>query len=431
MDVFHLSGGGTLGGTIPVSGSKNAVLPILAACLLTSDECVIDNVPNLSDVRYMTEMLGFLGASVSRPTPNRVVVRAETVGTLAPYDLVRKMRASICLLGAMVGRTGQATVSLPGGCVIGPRPIDLHLKGLRRLGCRIEIDAGYIHVDASSASGSDVFLGGRYGSTVTGTANMLMTAVLTPGITRIECAACEPEIADLCRMLIKMGANIEGVGSPTLIIAGVKRLNGVQHTVIPDRIEAGTYLIAGVFLRSPVEVVGCPAEYLGALLDKMDEAGALLEAAGDKIAVIPTDQLKPVDLITLPHPGFPTDLQAQFTTLLSTIRGISIITERIYPNRFMHIPELQRMGADIAIEGSSAIVKGVSHLSGAPVMASDLRASAALVLAGLAARGDTWIQRIYHLDRGYEGMDGKLRALGARIERLPASEMPNELRAEP
>ena len=430
MDVIRIDGGRPLSGRITAGGAKNSVLPIFAACLLTEDECVIRNVPDLSDVRYMARILEYVGASVVDEGSGVWRVKAGEVRPEAPYDLVRKMRASICLLGALVGRLGQARVSMPGGCVIGPRPIDLHLKGLRKLSCKVEVKAGYLQVDGKDRRGGGVFLGGRYGSTVTGTANLLMAAVTTPGTTRIECAACEPEIVDLCTLLRGMGARLEGVGSPTLIVHGVDSLNGVDHTVIDDRIETGTYLIAAALTGSDLEVKGAPPAMLGALHDKMEEAGIDMIYEDGLCRVETRGQRAPVDLITLPHPGFPTDLQAQMCTLMAVTPGISVLTERIYPNRFMHVSELQRMGADLAIEGASCIVKGVRSLSGAPVMASDLRASAALVLAGLVATGETWIQRVYHLDRGYQRMDEKLRAVGASIERLPAEEMPKGLLGE-
>ncbi len=430
MDVLRIVGGQPLSGCIKVNGAKNSVLPIFAACLLTEEECVIRNVPELSDVRFMAKILEHVGASVRDEDGGVWRICAREIRPEAPYELVRKMRASICLLGAMVGRIGQARVSLPGGCVIGPRPIDLHLKGLRKLGCRVDIEAGYLQVNGKDRRGAGVFLGGRYGSTVTGTANLLMAAVRTPGETRIECAACEPEIVDLCSLLCGMGAVIEGVGSPTLVVRGVEALKGVDHRVIDDRIETGTYLIAAALTGSALEVCGAPPSMLGALQDKMEEIGVEMNYREGVWSVDSPRQRKPVDLITLPHPGFPTDLQAQMCTLMAMTPGISVLTERIYPNRFMHISELQRMGADLAIEGASCIVKGGDSLSGAPVMASDLRASAALVLAGLVAKGETWVQRVYHLDRGYQRMDEKLRAVGASIDRLPDAEMPKHLVGE-
>lgn len=430
MDVLRIRGGNALHGEVSVGGAKNACLPQLAATLLTEEPCVLRNVPDLSDSRFMLEILRHQGASVEALGANSWRVAAGTLQPKTPYELVRKMRASICIMGALVGRLKQAEIPLPGGCVIGQRPIDLHVKGLRKLGCAVENRAGMMRIDASRARGGYVFLGGRYGSTVTGTSNLVMAATLTPGVTRIDSAACEPEVQDLCRMLVKMGARISGIGSPTLLVEGVKKLSGCEHSVIPDRIEAGTHLLCGAITRGDVTVRGAITEHLGAFLDKLDEAGVPLEILAPDAIRVRGDLVKnfhPIDIVTLPHPGFPTDLQAQFTALLALVPGISIVTERIYPNRFMHVPELLRMGADIAIEGPSAIVKGVPALSGAPVMASDLRASAALVLAGLAASGETWVQRIYHLDRGYEKFESRLAALGADIVRLRQEDMPGDM----
>lgn len=428
MDVFKVSGSGPLHGQIEVGGAKNAALPILAATLLTDETVVLRNVPDLSDMRFMLEILRHIGAETTQPEPGVWEITSKQITHIAPYELVRKMRASVCLLGPLVARMRKAEVSIPGGCVIGPRPIDLHIKGLKKLNCQVEISNGYVRVNASKIKGGPIFLGGRSGSTVTGTANIVMAAVLAPGTTRLECAACEPEVVDLCQLLVKMGARIEGIGSPELTITGVDKLHGCEHSVIADRIEAGTFVIAAAITRGDVTVKGIAPKLLGAFLDKLEEAGLPMELGDDSIRVLPYQgSLKPVDVITLPHPGYPTDLQAQLSALMTQTDGLSIITERIYPNRFMHVPELQRMGADISIEGPSAIIKGASKLSGAPVMASDLRASAALILAAFAAEGDTWIQRIYHLDRGYERFEHKLTAIGAKIERLSEKEMPKEL----
>lgn len=429
MDIIRIRGGKPLAGTVRVSGAKNAALPILAATLLTDEACIIENVPDLSDVRFMAEILRHLGASVEQLDAHSWKVQSQQITPRAPYDLVRKMRASICLLGPLVGRLKEAHISLPGGCVIGPRPIDLHLKGLERLGCTVSVDQGYVHVDGSELAGNYLYLGGRQGSTVTGTANMIMAAVLTPGTTRIESAACEPEIVDLCHMLVGMGANIKGVGSHYLKVEGVKKLSGCKHAVPPDRIEAGTLMLAGSITGGEVTVEGVIPGHMRALLAKMEEAHMPCKVEPDRrrITVLPAPERNPVEVITLPHPGFPTDLQAQMLAVMCLTPGLSIITERIYPNRFMHVPELQRMGAQVSMEGPSAVVHGRTRLSGAPVMASDLRASAALVLAGLAAEGDTWVQRIYHLDRGYEKLESKLQALGADIERLPESALPSDL----
>lgn len=428
MDVFKVSGNVPLKGEIHVGGAKNAALPILAATLLTDEKVVLRNVPDLSDMRFMLEILRHVGADTIQPEPGVWEITAKAITHIAPYELVRKMRASVCLLGPLVSRLRKAEVSIPGGCVIGPRPIDLHIKGLKKLNCKVDISNGYVHVDASDIKGGPIFLGGRSGSTVTGTANIVMAAVLAPGTTRLECAACEPEVVDLCEMLVKMGAQIEGIGSPELTITGREKLHGCEHSIIADRIEAGTFIIAGAITRGEVNIKGIAPKLLGAFLDKLEEAGLPMELGPENIRVLPYEgSLKPVDVITLPHPGYPTDLQAQLGALMTQTEGLSIITERIYPHRFMHVPELQRMGADISIEGPSAIIKGASRLSGAPVMASDLRASAALILAALASEGETWIQRIYHLDRGYERFEKKLATIGAQIERLSDKDMPKEL----
>ncbi|MBH54960.1 MAG: UDP-N-acetylglucosamine 1-carboxyvinyltransferase [Opitutaceae bacterium] len=427
MEVMRIEGGQTLSGNISASGAKNAALPIFAATLLTEETCILENVPNLSDIWFMAQILQHLGAEVEQPDPTTWKITAGTIAHRAPYDLVRKMRASVCLMGPLAGRLKRAEISLPGGCVIGPRPIDMHLKGFAGLGMEVTVDKGYVFLNAEQASGNPIFLGGRHGSTVTGTANILMAAVLTPGETVIECAACEPEVVDLCNMLVQMGAEIFGIGSPTLTIRGVDRLGGCTYRILPDRIEAGTYIIAGSMAGENLTINDIRLSDLAALTDKLKEAGVPMQINSDNSITVSRSEspLKPVDVVTHPHPGFATDLQAQMSSLMSVTPGISIITEKIFPNRFMHVPELQRMGADIAIEGPNAIVKGQAGLSGAPVMASDLRASAALILAGLVAEGITWVLRIYHLDRGYDKIDDKLRAVGANIDRLPEKEMPN------
>ncbi len=419
MDSLRIKGGTKLKGEVAVSGAKNACLPIFAATLLTQEKCVIKNVPDLSDVRFMAEILRAVGARVDNLGNGVWEIEAKEISSFAPYDLVRKMRASICLLGPLAGRLRKAQVSMPGGCVIGARPVDLHIKGLKALGCEVEIQNGYICVDARRLKGAHIYLGGRYGSTVTGTANILMAAVTASGTTIIENAACEPEIGDLCKMLNSMGALIEGVDTPTLTITGVPMLGGVTHKVLPDRIEAGTWIIAALATKGKVLVKGARKKDLGALLDILSRAGANLEIKNANEIYIDAakTKLSPVEAITLPHPGFPTDLQAQLCALLTQVNGISIVTERIYPERFMHVSELMRLGANISREGSSAIISGKSKLSGAPIMASDLRASAALLIAALCADGETLINRIYHLDRGYDGIDKKLASLGAVISR--------------
>jgi UDP-N-acetylglucosamine 1-carboxyvinyltransferase len=426
MDVVRIRGGNPLGGTVEISGAKNAALPIFAATLLTAEPCVIENVPDLSDIRFMGELLAHLGAEVERLDAHTWRITAGEIAHTAPYELMRKMRASVCLMGPLIGRLKKSVTSLPGGCVIGPRPIDLHLKGFAKLGCRIDIEEGYVKMDGSRMKGGDIFLGGRHGSTVLGTDNILMAATLTPGITRIESAACEPEVIDLCHMLVAMGAQIKGIGSHALVVEGVKALRGCRYKIIPDRIEAGTFVLGAAMSGGNISIKGARYDHLTALFDKLEESGLHVVRNGSDVLQVDATglRLSPVDVITLPHPGFPTDLQAQMCALMAVTPGLSIVTEKVYPHRFMHVPELQRMGADIAMEGASAIVKGVGKLSGAPVMASDLRASAALFLAGLAAEGETWVQRIYHIDRGYEKIDEKLRGLGVDIARMPASEMP-------
>ena len=407
-------------GDVTISGAKNAVLPIMAATLLTEEPCVIRRVPHLSDVKFMGQILSWLGCQV-RVEGDCVRVQARKIKGAGDYDLIRKMRGSICVMGPLLGRLRKATVSLPGGCVIGARPINLHLKGFEALGAKVVIESGYVHASAKRLVGSAMFLGGRAGSTVLGTANVMMAAVLAEGVTVIESAACEPEVVDLANFLSAMGAQIAGAGSPTITITGVKKLHGAEHEVIPDRIEAATYAIAAAATNGKIRLRGARADHLRAVLDKLQDSGAAIERCGADITVSRQGRLKPVDITTLPYSGFPTDVQAQMMALMALTPGISIITERIFESRFMHVSELSRLGADIEIEGPSAIVKGGKPLSGAPVMASDLRASAALVLAGLAARGTTQVNRVYHIDRGYENIDGKLRQLGARIERIEES----------
>jgi UDP-N-acetylglucosamine 1-carboxyvinyltransferase len=419
MDKFIIHGGRKLRGKVRASGAKNAALPIMAASLLVDGPVVLRNVPVLRDIKSIGEILRVLGMSVERTAPT--IVELETTDESkveAPYELVSTLRASICTLGPLLARRGRARVSMPGGCIIGVRPIDLHLKGLRALGADIEVKHGYLEARAKRLKGAEIYLGGPYGSSVLGTANVMMAAVLAEGKTVIENAACEPEVQDLAHFLNRCGARIEGIGRPILVIRGVDRLHGTSYRIIPDRIEAGTFIIAGAITRSRITVTNVRARHLAAFLDKMREAGVEFLRKGNSIEVIPPRKPKAVDLITLSYPGYPTDLQAQIMAYLTCSRGISLITEKIYPDRFMHVAELSRMGADIRKEGSSAIVHGIDHLSGAPVMASDLRASAALVLAGLVAEGTTEIGRVYHIDRGYEKIEEKLNALGAKIERV-------------
>jgi UDP-N-acetylglucosamine 1-carboxyvinyltransferase len=417
MDRFLIKGGTPLHGEVTIGGAKNAVLPIMAATLLTAEPCLIRRVPNLTDVRFMGEILASLGAT-TQFEGDALRVQAAKIKGIGDYELIRKMRGSICILGPLLGRTGKARVSMPGGCVIGARPIDLHLKGLKSLGVKIKIDSGYVDASAKRLKGAEVFLGGRSGPTVLGTANVMMAAALADGVTIIESAACEPEVIDLALFLNAMGAKVSGAGSPTITITGVKSLHGAEHEVIPDRIEAATFAVAAAATDGEVTIRGARADHLHAVLDKLREAGVKTERNGTSLKISRGRRLQPVDITTLPYSGFPTDVQAQMMVLMALTPGISIITERIFESRFMHVSELARLGADIAIEGPSAIVKGGRGLSGAPVMASDLRASAALVIAGLAARGTTEVNRVYHIDRGYESIDAKLRQLGARIERV-------------
>ena len=413
-----IKGGVRLEGEVSVSGAKNACLPMFAAALLTDEKCVLKNVPDLSDVRFMAEIVGELGAEVSNPSKGVWEICAKEVSHIAPYELVRKMRASICLLGPLCARMRRAEVSLPGGCVIGARPVDLHIKGLKALNCAVEIERGYIVVDARKMRGANIYLGGRFGSTVTGTANVVMAAVLAPGTTVIENAACEPEIADLCRMLVKMGALIEGAGTPAITITGVPKLGGTEHSVLPDRIEAGTFLIAAAMCGGNIELEGINAENLSSLLHKLRENGCKLRIKNDKIYF--RSDKRPVSvksIETQPYPGFPTDLQAQMTALCCVSSGNSIVTENLFETRFKYVPELRRMGADITVVDRCAFVRGVEKLRGAVTVANDLRGGAALVIAALAAEGESEVLGISHIDRGYSRFEYKLASLGAAIER--------------
>tara|TARA_B100001093_G_scaffold381128_2_gene366627 strand:+ start:1434 stop:2738 length:1305 start_codon:yes stop_codon:yes gene_type:complete len=426
VEVFRIAGNNSLSGSVSVSGSKNSSLPLFAASLLSSDETILENVPQLSDIQFMAEIISELGAEVERLEPNTWRINPKSIVHYAPYELVRKMRASICLLGPLAGRLGRAEIPMPGGCVIGNRPIDLHIRALQGLGAKVRLKGGVVQIDAENLKGNKLFLGGRHGSTVTGTANALMAACLTPGITTLDGAACEPEIIDLCKMLLSMGAQITGVGSHRLKVEGVDRLNGCRHKVIPDRIETATYVLAAAITNGEILIRGAELSHLGAFANLMDECGVEMSEnqIGELTVRVGSKGLKSFEVITLPYPGFPTDLQAQTTALACFSPGLSILTEKVYPSRFMHVPELLRMGAQISLEGASAIVKGAASLTGAPVMASDLRASAALILAGLAAKGETWVQRIYHLDRGYDKFEKKLQGMGAEVERLPESALP-------
>ncbi|MCM8790754.1 MAG: UDP-N-acetylglucosamine 1-carboxyvinyltransferase [Candidatus Omnitrophica bacterium] len=417
MDKLVIEGIGRLEGTVTISGAKNASLPILAATLLSDEKSVIRNVPMLRDISTMLKIFKCLDVKARQDGDTVVVDPKGYKKCMAPYELVSTMRASICVLGPLLAKQKFAQVSYPGGCVIGPRPIDLHLKGLEALGAGIKVEKGYIVADGRRMRGGHVYLGGHFGSSVLATANVMMAAVLTKGVTIIENAACEPEVVDLTSFLMKMGAKIKGHGTHRLIIEGVRRLHGADHRVIPDRIEAGTYAIAAAITKGDVTLRNAKLEHMVALVDKLIESGLHIRKVPNGFRVKYVKKLKPIDVTTLPYPGFPTDMQAQVMSLMAVTEGISVITEKIYPDRFTHIMELNRMGADIRLEGPSAIIKGVQGLSGAPVMASDLRASAALVLAGLVAKGRTEVKRIYHLDRGYEKIEEKLAALGASVWR--------------
>jgi UDP-N-acetylglucosamine 1-carboxyvinyltransferase len=417
MDKIRIHGGQALSGSIKISGSKNSALPILAATLLTKEPCTIRRVPDLSDTHYMLQILVHLGAQVERAS-GTVTVAAVKVDSIAPYDVVRRMRASVCVIGPLLGRCKEATVSMPGGCVIGDRPIDLHLKGFEALGAAVRVEGGNVKVFAPKLTGAVINLRGKFGPTVLGTDNIMMAAVLAEGTTVIEGAAQEPEVVDLANFLNKMGAKIEGAGTRRIIVEGVKELHGVEHDIIPDRIETGTFLVAGAISGKSVTVKQVEPEHVRAVTNALQGCGFKIESTERAITISPNGETKPLELATEPYPGFPTDMQAQMCALLSTTGGISVITENIFPQRYMHVAELKRMGAHVDLEGATAVIQGVDHLLGAPVMASDLRASAALVLAGLKAEGVTEVSRVYHIDRGYEHLDEKLRELGADIERV-------------
>jgi UDP-N-acetylglucosamine 1-carboxyvinyltransferase len=419
MDKIRIHGGQPLSGSIKISGSKNSALPILEATLLTREPCIIRRVPDLSDTHYMLQILMHLGAQVERAS-GTVSVSAEKVTSVAPYDIVRKMRASVCVLGPLLGRCKEATVSMPGGCIIGDRPIDLHLKGFEALGSAVRVEAGNVKVFAPKLNGAIIDLRGRFGPTVLGTDNVMMAAVLAEGITVIEGAAQEPEVVDLANFLNKMGARIEGAGTRRMIIEGVPELHGAEHEIIPDRIEAGTFLVAGAICGKGVTLNRVEPAHLIAITDALMTCGFPVKVANQTMSILPNGSAKPLELITEPYPGFPTDMQAQMCALLATTQGTSLITENIFPQRYMHVAELKRMGARVELEGPTAVISGVDQLFGAPVMASDLRASAALVLAGLKADGVTEVSRVYHIDRGYEHLDEKLSELGAHIERVKA-----------
>jgi UDP-N-acetylglucosamine 1-carboxyvinyltransferase len=425
MDQIRIRGGRPLSGTVRIGGAKNAALPLMAACLLTEDTLTLSNLPHLADITTMANLLAGHGADIRMDgdTGNGgnagrtlALKAAEITDTTAPYDLVRRMRASVLVLGPLVARTGHARVSLPGGCAIGTRPVDLHLKGLQALGAEIELAEGYIEARAP-----DRLKGAQFTFpfvSVGATENLLMAAALADGETVLANAAREPEIADLAHCLNAMGAHIVGIGTDTLTISGVKSLHGAAHEVVPDRIEAGTFAMAAAITRGDLELTGMRPGLMDAVLDKLREAGIKLEQGEASLRVSCPDGVHGVDVMTEPFPGFPTDLQAQMTALMSVSDGAAMITETIFENRFMHIPELARMGANVTVHNASSLVRGVKALKGAPVMATDLRASASLVLAGLAAQGETAVSRVYHIDRGYERIEEKLAACGADIERV-------------
>jgi UDP-N-acetylglucosamine 1-carboxyvinyltransferase len=419
LPYYQINGGPRLRGTVRISGAKNAALPIMAAALLCDGEVVLHDVPHVADVKSLAELLGKLGVNVERRPDGalRLVVHDE-MNCKAEYDIVRKMRASICVLGPLLAKRRTAQVAMPGGCAIGDRPVDIHIRAMKLLGADVELVSGDIVAKARRLRGTEMFLGGPFGSTVLGTANAMMAAVLAEGTTVIEMAACEPEVVDLANFLNKCGASISGQGTPRVTIEGVKELKGCEYRIIPDRIEAGTFMVASAITNGELELENCRLDHLMAFVDRLNAVGVQVERKENRVVISSTRRLEPIEVTTQPFPGMPTDLQAQIMTLLCLADGNSIVTEKIFPDRFLHVAELNRMGAKLHKSGPTVIVQGVKRLVGAPVMASDLRASAALVLAGLAARGTTRVNRIYHIDRGYERMDEKLRGVGAEIERL-------------
>ncbi|MCL6264457.1 MULTISPECIES: UDP-N-acetylglucosamine 1-carboxyvinyltransferase [Craterilacuibacter] len=416
MEKLIIRGNGPLNGEIPVSGAKNAALPILCASLLTADTMRYSNVPMLRDVATTQKLLQGMGVRVMTDNVHEIEITASQIDTLvAPYELVKTMRASILVLGPTLARFGEASVSLPGGCAIGSRPVDQHIKGLVAMGAEVTIEHGYVKARAKRLRGATIVMDMV---TVTGTENLLMAATLADGITVLENAAREPEVSDLAHCLNKMGAKISGIGSDRLVIEGVEKLHGAEHAIMPDRIEAGTFLVAGAMTQGHIILRHAAPKGMEAILDKLVEAGAIIECGDDWISLDMKRRPKSVNIRTLPYPAFPTDMQAQFMTLNTIAEGAAMVTETIFENRFMHVPELKRMGANIETEGNTAVIRGVERLSGATVMATDLRASASLVIAGLVADGETIVERIYHLDRGYEHIERKLGAVGAQIERV-------------
>jgi UDP-N-acetylglucosamine 1-carboxyvinyltransferase len=419
MDIFHIEGPVQLSGSVRINGSKNACLPIMAATILAPGKSLLKAAPQLSDISVCGKLLQHLGCKIARDPNGDLSIDSSVIDNpVGEYEIVRMMRASICILGPLLARCGRAEVSMPGGCAIGDRPVNIHIRGLRELGAQIHLKNGYIIAEAPNGlKGKEIFLGGPFGSTVLGTANVLMAATLAEGRTVIESAACEPEIKDLANCLNKMGARITGIGSPRLIIEGVKELKPVEYEVIPDRIEAGTFMVAAAITESELKLQNCRIDDMMAVVDRFRNIGVTIDVEGDGCVVARKGTIKTTDITTQPYPGFPTDLQAQFMVLLSLAEGNSIIIEKIFPDRFMHVAELSRMAANLHKEGPVVIIAGVKTLIAAPVMASDLRASAALVLAGLAAEGTTIINRVYHIDRGYEKIEERLNPLGAKITR--------------
>jgi len=416
MDKLAIQGGARLSGEVRISGAKNAALPILCAGLLSADTLHLENLPKLKDISTSLTLLGHLGMQVSLDDQGGVALQAAHLDKLeAPYELVKTMRASILVLGPILARYGEARVSLPGGCAIGSRPVDLHIKGLQAMGAEINIEHGYIHAKASRLKGARIFMDTV---TVTGTENLMMAATLADGTTFLENAAREPEVVDLANCLIAMGARIEGAGSDVIVIEGVDKLHGATHKIMPDRIETGTYLVAAAITQGRIRVLNTRADIIESVLDKLREAGAHIDVGNDWISLEMRTRPKAVNLKTAPYPAFPTDMQAQFMALNCIAEGVGTVTETIFENRFMHVQEMQRLGADISVEGNTALVRGVDKLEGAVVMATDLRASASLVLAALVAEGESIIERIYHIDRGYECIEEKFAQLGASIRRV-------------
>ena len=419
MQLFEIVGGTRLKGKVDISGAKNAALPIMAASILVDGESVLQNVPDLADVRQMQTLLARLGVKTERDASGAMHLRVEDeMNAHAEYELVSKMRASVCVMGPLLAKRRRAQVSMPGGCAIGDRPIDLHILGLQSFGADFELLNGDVLLRAKKLKGSEVFLGGPFGSSVTATANVMMAATLAEGRTVIASAACEPEVVDLANFLNACGARVTGQGTPEINVEGVESLHGAEHRIIPDRIEAGTFMMAAAITNGDLELQGARMEHMRALVDRLRRVGVVIERGEKGLAVSSSRRLEPVVITTQPYPGFPTDLQAQAMALLCLADGNSVITEKIYPDRFLHVGELNRMGAQLRKEGPTVIIEGVKRLVGAPVMASDLRASAALILAGLVAKGTTHVHRAYHIDRGYEAIEKKLSAVGANIRRV-------------